>query len=274
MKKGLGRGIDALFSELSLDQEQIFLQVPLHLIDRNEAQPRQDFSQEDLRSLADSIASVGIIQPLTVMKNRDRYTLVAGERRFRAAHLAGLKEVPCLLVEAQEQKKAEIALIENIQRQDLNSVEKALALKNYLEKNALTQEEAAHRLGLSRPSLANLLRLLRLPQEVLQLIREGKLTEGHARALCMADEKDVLAYAEKIIAQDLSVRQAEALCKERPTQVKKRLPDAQLEDLAETFRQNLGTQVVIRGSMKKGRVVLSYSSQDELERICEVLKKN
>ena len=187
-QRGLGRGLGALLGEdvVSPAEEKAadeVLNLEIRLIDPNREQPRRDFDEEALQELAASIQAVGVIQPIIVCREGERYTIVAGERRYRAARLAGLEQIPAIVRDWEKQTRLEAALIENLQRDDLNPVEEAMGVKKLMEETGLTQEQAAQRLGKSRPAVANLLRLLTLPESVIRMLREGKLTAGHARAL-------------------------------------------------------------------------------------------
>ena len=212
-QKGLGRGLGALLGDYNQAPEGdgTLRLLPLQRVEPNPDQPRRDFNEEELQALADSIATHGMLQPLTVreISGSEYYQIIAGERRWRAARLAGLTEVPALVVEADDRKAMELALIENLQRQDLNPVEEALGYQSLLSDYGLTQEEAAQRVGKSRPAVANALRLLNLDEDLLALVRSGKLSPGHARAvLSVKDPKKQREAAQKIAALDLSVRQA------------------------------------------------------------------
>ena len=217
-KKGLGKGLGALmgdFWEEPSTGKSPYQLLPIHKVEPNPGQPRQDFDEEELQSLADSISVHGVVQPLTVRElSNGYYQIIAGERRWRASRLAGLREVPAVIVEADDKKVMELALIENLQRQDLNPVEEALGYQTLMGEYGMTQEETAKQVGKSRPAVANALRLLSLSSEVLELVRSGELSAGHARAvLQLKTEKEQKAAAQKIIALNLSVRQAENLCK-------------------------------------------------------------
>ena len=232
-QKGLGRGLGALlgdFGDESVDQSAYRL-LPIYKVEPNPDQPRQDFDEEELEALAESIRIHGVIQPLTVREMGSGYfQIIAGERRWRAARLAQLSEVPVVVIEADDKKAMELALIENLQRQDLNPVEEALGYQSLMDDYGLTQEEAANRVGKSRPAVANALRLLNLSADVLEMVRSGKLTAGHARAvLSLKTEKKQLEAARKIAALGLSVRQAELLCRnmgKEPVQVEQKAPVA------------------------------------------------
>ena len=215
--KGLGKGLGALLGDFSEEpvESSAYRLLPIYKVEPNRSQPRQDFDEEELQALADSISVHGVIQPLTVRElPTGYYQIIAGERRWRAARLANLSDVPVVVVEADDRKAMELALIENLQRQDLNPVEEALGYQALIEEYGLTQEEAASRVGRSRPAVANSLRLLALTPEVMEKLRSGEITAGHARAIVsLKSEKKQIEACKKIIALALSVRQAETLCK-------------------------------------------------------------
>ena len=217
VQKGLGKGLGALLGDFSDEpiEKSAYQKLPIYKVEPNPDQPRHDFDEEELQALADSIEEHGIIQPLTVRElSNGYYQIIAGERRWRAARLAKLQEVPVVIIEADDKKAMELALIENLQRQDLNPVEEALGYRSLMQDHGLTQDDAAKRVGKSRPAVANALRLLNLSPEVLEKVRDGSLSAGHARAvLSLKTEKKQLEAAQKIIALGLSVRQAELLCK-------------------------------------------------------------
>ena len=216
-QKGLGKGLGALLGDFGDEPQDrsAYQTLPIYKVEPNPDQPRKDFDPEELENLAESIRVHGLIQPLTVREMPNGYyQIIAGERRWRASRLAKLSEVPVVILEADDKKAMELALIENLQRQDLNPVEEALGYKSLMEDYGLTQEEAASRVGKSRPAVANALRLLSLNPEVLELVRSGSLTAGHARAIAsLKSEKKQLDAAKKVIALSLSVRQTETLCK-------------------------------------------------------------
>ena len=279
--KGLGKGLGALlgdFEEISVEKSAYQL-LPIYKVEPNPDQPRRDFDEEELQALAESISEHGIIQPLTVRElNSGYYQIIAGERRWRAARLAGLGEVPVVVIEADDRKAMELALIENLQRQDLNPVEEALGYRSLMEDFGLTQEDAAKRVGKSRPAVTNALRLLSLNEEVLAKVRSGELSAGHARAvLTVKSEKKQLAAAQKIAALGLSVRQAELLCrnmaKESP-EVKEEPVTLKVDYVAECEKQlskQLGRGVKIVNGKRKGRFELEFYGQEDLEVLLNAL---
>lgn len=271
-KPALGRGLDALFPQAS--QEGEVRQVPLSQIDPNKDQPRRDFDEEALSELAASIAQLGLLQPILASPEQGRYRIIAGERRFRAAMLAGLATVPVLVRSLPQQERVLAALVENLQRQDLNPMEAALAVRQLMDEGSLTQEEAARKLGKSRPAVANLLRLMNLPASVQQLVRQGKLSEGHARVLAgIPSPSRVQQLAEQIIKEGLSVRALEALAKQAPITKKTTAPSPlpELTDFEERLLEATGLRAQISGNLQKGRIVLRYASYEELEGIYEAI---
>ena len=280
-QKGLGKGLGALFGDFNEQAEQPSegtVTLPLQKIEPNPLQPRKTFDQEELASLAESIRMHGIIQPLTVRKLPSGfYQIIAGERRWRAARLAGLSDVPVVIMEADDKKAMELALIENLQRADLNPIEEALGYQELMGTYEMTQEQAAARVGKSRPAVANALRLLSLSPAVLELVKDGSLSAGHARAMLpVKDEAQQLSLAQKVMALGLSVRQTEALCKKlcRQTQpVKPQLP--QVDYLAECEKElsaGLGRKVRIVSGKRKGRIELEYYGQDDLQQLYDALQ--
>ena len=281
-QKGLGKGLGALLGDYMEPEgeESAYRLLPLHRVEPNPDQPRQDFDQEELEALAESIRQHGILQPLTVRETgQGYYQIIAGERRWRAARLAELSEVPAIVVEADNKKAMELALIENLQRQDLNSVEEALGYQSLMNEFGLTQEEAAARVGKSRPAVANSLRLLTLPEAVLEMLREGSLTAGHAKAILMIKTASrQLEAARKIANLGLSVRQAELLCrnmsKEKPP-VKEAavLQVDYVKECEKSLSKYLGRGVKIVNGKRKGRFELEFYGQDDLQRLLDALMK-
>ena len=281
-QKGLGRGLGALLGDYMEQppEENAYKLLPLHRVEPNPEQPRQDFDQEELEALADSIRTHGILQPLTVRQTSDGYyQIIAGERRWRAARMAELTEVPAIVVEADDKTATELALIENLQRQDLNSVEEALGYQTLIQDFGLTQEEAAARVGKSRPAVANALRLLTLDEAVLEMLRTGALTAGHARAILMLKTgKKQVEAAQKIANLGLSVRQAELLCKnmsKEPAPVKEEpvLKVDYVKECENNLSKHLGRGVKIVNGKRKGRFELEFYGQDDLQVLLDALMK-
>jgi len=277
--KGLGRGMGALlgdFEEMHPEKSPYQI-VPLHKVEPNPDQPRQDFDEEQLQALADSISVHGIMQPLAVREvSGGYYQIIAGERRWRAARLAGLQDVPVVIMEADDRTTMELALIENLQRQDLNPVEEALGYRSLMDDYGLTQEDTATRVGKSRPAVANALRLLSLCPEVLEMVRQGKLSAGHARAvLTLKTEKLQMDAARKIVNLGLSVRQAELLCKNMSaTPMPKQETFFAVDYVAEcekNLSKHLGRGVKIVNGKRKGRFELEFYGQEDLQVLLDTL---
>ena len=279
--KGLGRGLGALLGDFTdeVTEKSAYRLLPIYKVEPNPGQPRQDFDEEELQELADSIMEHGIIQPLTVRElDSGYYQIIAGERRWRAARLANLQEVPVVVIEADDKKAMELALIENLQRSDLNPVEEALGYQSLIQEFGLKQEDAARRVGKSRPAVANALRLLSLCPPVLEKLREGKLTAGHARAiLSLKSEKKQQEAAQKIIALGLSVRQAELLCRnmsqEPRTEVEKPLAIDYVAECEKQLSKHLGRGVKIVSGKRKGRFELEFYGQEDLQVLLDALMK-
>jgi ParB family chromosome partitioning protein len=281
MAKGLGKGLGALMGDLSMDAptgKSPYQLLPIYKVEPNPNQPRQDFDPEELQSLADSIATHGVVQPLTVRElPSGYYQIIAGERRWRAARMAGLSDVPVVVIEADDRKAMELALIENLQRQDLNVVEEALGYQVLIESYGLTQEEAAERVGKSRPAVANALRLLSLDPEVLLMVRKGTLSAGHARAvLSLKNVKLQQEAARKIANLGLSVRQAELLCKnmaKEPAVVQQPLTLAvdYVAECEKNLSKRLGRGVKIINGKRKGKFELEFYGQEDLQVLLDAL---
>ncbi len=275
---GLGRGLGALLGEDVLKPESSgTTYLPISSVENNSAQPRKVFDDAALGQLAESIAQHGIIQPLTVRKlNSGYYQIIAGERRWRAARLAGLSEVPVIVIEADDRKVAELAMIENLQREDLNPIEEAAGFRTLISQYHMTQEEAASRVGKSRSAVTNALRLLELESAVQKLVQEGTLSAGHARALVVLPATLQIRAADAIVAGGLSVRQTEALVKrlsagEKP---EKEQPSDQVDYTAEAQKDlssRLGRGVKIVSGRKKGRIELEYYGLDDLNDLLDAL---
>ena len=276
-KGGLGKGLDALFvdNETS-DSGEVTLR--LSEIEPNREQPRKEFSEESLSELADSIRLHGVIQPLLVRRlPSGSYQLVAGERRWRASRMAGLTEVPVVIRDLDDVEAMEIALIENLQRQDLNPIEEAMGYRQLMDKYSMTQEQVAQRVGKSRPAVANALRLLGLCPQVLKMLRQGQISAGHARAvLTLKGEKQQQA-AKKIVALSLSVRQAETLCKNMAREkAPPKEPVFAVDYVAEcekTLSKHLGRGVKIVNGKRKGRFELEFYGQEDLQTLLDALMK-
>ena len=280
-QKGLGKGLGALFGDLEdiSVEKSAYQMLPIYRVEPDPDQPRKDFDPEALAELADSIAEHGIIQPLTVRETKNGYyQIIAGERRWRAARLAKLSEVPAIVMEADDKKAMELALIENLQRQDLNAVEEAMGYKGLMDDHGLTQEEAAARVGKSRPAVANSLRLLNLDPDVLDMVRSGQLTAGHARAvLVLKDKKKQMEAAKKIVALGMSVRAAETLCKNmakpEPEKKEEGLKVDYAAECEKSLSKHLGRGVKIVSGKKKGRFELEFYGPEDLQKLLDALLK-
>ncbi len=280
-QKGLGKGLGALLGDFSEEplEKSAYQQLPIYKVEPNPDQPRQDFDKEELQALADSITVHGIIQPLTVREMPNGYyQIIAGERRWRAARMANLSDVPAVIIEADDKKAMELALIENLQRQDLNPLEEALGYQTLMNEYGLTQEEAAGRVGKSRPAVANALRLLGLCPEVQERVRKGELSAGHARAILqLKSEKKQQEAAQKIVALGLSVRQAELLCKnmsKEPVPQKKEVFAVDyVAECEKSLSKHLGRGVKIVNGKRKGRFELEFYGQEDLQNLLDALMK-
>ena len=283
-QKGLGKGLGALLGEETMRAENAaegsVSTLPLQKIEPNPLQPRRTFAQDELDALAESIRIHGVIQPLTVrLLPNGYYQIIAGERRWRAARLAGLSQVPVVVIEADDRKAMELALIENLQRADLNPIEEAEGYQQLISQYGLTQEQAAERVGRSRPAVANALRLLSLGPEILKLVETGAISAGHARALlALKTDGERLAVAQKVQNLSLSVRQTEALCKKmaKPPKPAPQAAPLAVDYVAECekeLKRSLGRGVRIVDGKRKGRIELEYYGQDDLQRLYAVLQQ-
>ena len=293
--KGLGRGIGNLIPEETKDEKDVVVKevvkevvvkepaevkVRISQVEPNKEQPRKYFDEDALIELSESIKQYGVLQPLLVQKKDNYYEIIAGERRWRAAKLAGVKEIPVVIKDYSDQEVMEIALIENIQREDLNPIEEAQAYQRLIKDYRLKQDEVAEKVSKSRAAITNSLRLLKLDKRVQEMVMEGKLSNGHARTIISIEDGDKqYAIAQKIFDEKLSVREVEKLMREQDKKGKqpKELPenDFVYRDLEEKLSKSLGTQVTIKNkSNNKGKIEIQYYSQSELERILEFLTKN
>ena len=279
LDRGLGRGLGALMGDVFEESQEKspYKLLPIHKVEPNPNQPRRDFDPEELQALAESIAMHGVVQPITVRAvENDYYQIIAGERRWRAARIADLREIPAVIIEADDKKVMELALIENLQRQDLNPVEEAMGYQTLMGEYGLTQEETAARVGKSRPAVANMLRLLTLEASVLDMLRDGRLTAGHARAIvALKTEKLQKEAGQKIAALGLSVRQAELLCKnlQRDPSPRKEVTLAvdYVAECEKKLSRHLGRGVRIINGKRKGRFELDFYDQDDLQLLLDAL---
>lgn len=278
-KTGLGKGLDALFKD-TIQEEKIqegdrILKVKITEVEPNKEQPRKHFDEEAIEELAESIKTYGLIQPIIVTKKDDYYEIIAGERRWRACKKAGLKEISVIVRDNDEKKNKAISLIENIQREDLNAVEKAVGIKALMEEYNLTQQQVSEVLGKSRSAVANTVRILNLDERVLELAKAGKLTEGHCRALLAIEDRDKqYDTAIKLIEQGANVREAEEKAGKKNKKSKKKTTkyDPIYRDIEDSFQSFFGTKVKLQAGQKKGKIVIEYKSNDDLERLLELIK--
>ena len=282
-KRGLGRGLDALFDneiEASGNTADKIYSLSILDIDPNPNQPRKDFGKLALEELSSSIAEHGVLQPILVIKKNLRYMIVAGERRWRAARLAGLSQIPALVSSFSEKNIAEISLIENLQRDDLNPIETAQGIKKLMDEYKMTQESVSKQLGKSRSAIANTLRLLTLPEYIIDHVRNDELSAGHARALIIcSNEKDQKAIVNKIILSGISVRETEKMVKTYESfanmstkKIKKDIP-SEFKDFKRLLQKGLGTKVTIKGDLSHGQITIKYYNRQDLERLYEIAKK-
>ena len=293
-RRGLGKGFNALFGETQEtdqvrssaeqnEKEAVSGEVTIKVseIEANKNQPRKNFDEEELQQLTESIRQYGLLQPVLVKREGNKYRIIAGERRFRAAKKAGLKEIPVLIRDYSSQQAAEISIIENVQRSDLNPMEEALAYQMLIDDYGLKQEEIAARVSKNRTTITNALRLLKLGEKVRDMVAEGKLSSGHARALVPVEDEELqYTLALQIVEKQLSVRETEKLIKQagkkKPSKEKKQEPDYSLffKEYEDRMKEILGTKVSInRRDKNKGRIEIDYYSQNELERIMELLQR-
>lgn len=297
MAKGLGKGLDALFGETEAAYDQVFEhrsafgyteeeknnaeEMRLDKIAANPNQPRKNFDEQALKELAESIKKHGVIMPIVVNDNGDgTYMIIAGEWRFRACHLAGRETIPVVIRQYSEREIKEISLIENLQREDLNPIEAATAMKQLMTDYKLTQDELAERIGKSRPAIANTLRLLNLTPDVMSLVAEGKLSAGHARTIVVLPEAEQIKFANDAVRNQMSVRELEKKVRaynvpseilEERKKKKRALASIELKQLVERMRFTFRTKVSLIGTDKKGRIYIDYYSRDDLDRISEIL---
>ena len=282
MAKGLGKGINALFNNIELEQGEVIKEINLKELRPNPYQPRKVFSEEAIEELKQSILMHGILQPIIARKSIKGYEIVVGERRYRAAVEAGLKTVPVVVRQMTEQQMMELAILENLQREDLNPIEEAFAYQMLLERLNLTQDELAKRLGKSRPHITNHVRLLSLPEEIKNYISEGKISMGHGRALLALKNKEKLnAVVEKVMKEKLNVRQLEQYIHQlnenvpRETKTKEQQKkDIFIKQRETSLRERLGTTVTIKQTKKKGKIEIEFFSQEDLDRILDLISQD
>lgn len=274
--KGLGKGLGSLFGD-EMQQENTVSRIKVREIEPNPAQPRREFDEGAMAELAESIRKNGVISPIAVRKTEQGYQIIAGERRWRACRLAGLDEIPALVIEANDQLAFELALVENLQREDLNPLEEAEGFKELMERFSLTQEEVAEKVGKSRPTVANALRLLTLPEVLADLVRKGELSQGHARTLlALPEEEQMLQAAKIVLEQSLSVRQTEKLVKKllASDQEETKEPNPNqiyIEELEHRLAQATGRKININQGKGKGRITIEYYGNEDLETLTNAI---
>ncbi|MGG0668945.1 ParB/RepB/Spo0J family partition protein [Sporosarcina koreensis] len=278
MAKGLGKGLNALFPDESLTKAESIESIRLKSITVNPYQPRKLFDENAIQELSESIKEHGILQPIIVRKVGTIYEIVVGERRFRAAKLAGLAEIPAVIRQLTDEESMEMAILENLQREDLTPIEEAEAYQKLMDNLSLTQEQLAFRLGKSRPHIANHIRLLTLPEKVRNMITDGKLSMGHGRTLLGLRKKEqILLIAEKTISEGLNVRQLEKLVhrinENVPRETKPEKKNIFLEEQESNLREYFGTNVTIKKSKNKGRIEIEFFTEEDLERILDLLNE-
>ncbi|MCI9017020.1 MAG: ParB/RepB/Spo0J family partition protein [Clostridia bacterium] len=277
-KTGLGKGLDALFGGNNIEEEikdtEVIENLKITQVEPNKNQPRRNFDEEALEELAESIKRYGVIQPIIVVKKEDYYEIVAGERRWRASKKAGLTTIPAIIRKQDERKNKEIALIENVQREDLNAYEKAVGIKELMQEYELTQQEVSEILGKSRSSIANTVRILNLDERVLELVKQGKLSEGHCRTLLAIEDRDKqYDMALRMLETGASVREAEKKVKAKKKMgPKDEKYEAIVRDIEDSFQGFFGTKVRLEPGKRKGKIVIEYASNEDLERILDIIK--
>lgn len=288
--RGLGKGLEALFSNAEIDTKEISIEKTEHSQEKgisfinindikpNENQPRKVFDEEKLEELAVSIKAHGLIQPVILRKAEKGFEIVAGERRWRACRKAGIKEIPCIVKELTDEQNMLMAIIENMQREDLNPIEEAEGLNQMITSFGMTQEQVSKSVGKSRPYITNSLRILKLPKQIQDMVSQGVLTTGHAKAIAgISESEKQIKVAEYVVKEELSVRETEKLIKEendakKKTPYKKKEKNANVRRLEEDLKQIMGTKVNLNQSGKKGKIEIEYYSSEELERLIEMLK--
>lgn len=278
---GLGRGLNALFSESSVlkdikeEENEVVKNIDILNVEPNTTQARKSFKQEALNDLASSIKNYGILQPIIVENKGNYYKIIAGERRWRAAKIAGLEKIPCIIRDEDEQKNKEISLIENIQRENLNPIEKALGYRELIDNYNLKQQELADKLGISRPYVTNTLRILNLDDRVIKFAMDGKLTEGHCKSLVSIEDPDKQYQAAlKIIDNNGTVNDAEKMVKSEKKKTKKsKRYEAVCREIEDSFQDFFGTKVKLNAGVRSGKIVIHYSTNDELERLLGLIRK-
>ena len=274
---GLGKGLDALFGpapeEEQMQENDILKNLKITEVEPNREQPRKNFDQEALEELADSIKEYGLIQPIVVSKKEGYYSIIAGERRWRASKIAGLIEIPAIIREDDEKINSEISLIENMQREDLNPYEKAVGIKTLMDKYDMTQEEIGKKIGKSRSTIANTIRILNLEPRVLEMAKDGKITEGHCKALlAITDPEKQYLSAVQMLERGTSVRQMEKRAKIKETKEEQQRNHILYKNIEDTFQGFFGTKVKLDPGKRRGKIIIEYTCNDDLERILGLIK--
>lgn len=274
---GLGKGLDALFGsapeEEQMQENDILKNLKITEVEPNREQPRKNFDQEALEELAESIKEYGLIQPIVVSKKEGYYSIIAGERRWRASKIAGLIEIPAIIRDDDEKVNSEISLIENMQREDLNPYEKAVGIKTLMDKYDMTQEEIGKKIGKSRSTIANTIRILNLEPRVLEMAKEGKITEGHCKALlAITDPEKQYLAAVQMLERGTSVRQMEKRAKVKQTKEEQQRNHILYKNIEDTFQGFFGTKVRLDPGKRRGKIIIEYTCNDDLERILGLIK--
>ncbi len=276
-KTGLGKGLDALFGptpeEEKIQENDTLKNLKITEVEPNRDQPRKNFDQEALEELSESIKEYGLIQPIVVTKKDDYYSIIAGERRWRASKLAGLKEIPAIIREDNEKINSEISLIENMQREDLNPYEKALGIRTLIDNYGMSQEEVAKKLGKGRSTIANWVRVLNLEPRVLEMAKKGKLTEGHCKALlAITDPEKQYDTAIQMLERGETVRQVERKAKSKVSKEEQKRNHILYKNIEDTFQGFFGTKVKLDAGKRRGKIIIEYTSNDDLERLLDLIK--
>lgn len=273
---GLGKGLDALFGpapeEEQMQENDILKNLKITEVEPNRNQPRKNFNQEALEELAESIKEYGLIQPIVVSKKDDYYSIIAGERRWRASKIAGIKEIPAIIREDNERVNSEISLIENMQREDLNPYEKAVGIKTLMDTYGLSQEEVAKKIGKGRSTIANWVRVINLEPRVLELVKQGKISEGHCKALlAITDPERQYQEALHLLERGITVRQMERNSKIKETKEEKQRKHVLYKSIEDSFQSFFGSKVKIDAGKKRGKIIIEYTSNDDLERLLDLI---
>ena len=273
---GLGKGLDALFGpapeEEQMQENDTLKNLKITEVEPNRDQPRKRFDQESLEELANSIKEYGLIQPIVVTKKDGYYSIIAGERRWRASKIAGLEEIPAIIREDNERINSEISLIENMQREDLNPYEKALGIRTLIDNYGLSQEVVAKKLGKSRSTIANWVRVLNLDEKVLEMVKEGKLSEGYCKALLMIEPEKQYETAIQMLERNATVRQVERKASKKETREEQKRNHVLYKNIEDSFQHFFGSKVRLDPGKRRGKIIIEYTSNDDLERLLDLIK--